>query len=135
MPRRDLHVITHTFGEDAQIVRQGVGVRNAQGIFLHGDPTITPVRLASAPLRTFETRLVDGQTRKELPEGVRLERARKFYIPVTGFDRVAPVRKGDAKTGPDVIRYRGTDYDVLSVIDYSEEGFVEALGVQPDARA
>lgn len=116
------------FGEKAVLVQQAAGERR-HGEFVEGDPVEKKIRLASAPL-TVQSLMT---MRELLPEGIHLQQTRKFWLvtPKAGF--VRPIRVGNGQTTGDIIKYRGTSYRVIFVpADYSEEGFVEVIGVRPD---
>ena len=133
MPVSDNRTLTHTFGENVTIRKQAPGSRDSKGIFVPGAITERHIRAATAPMRTFETRLVDGTIRDVLPEGARLEQARKFYIPAPdGTAPVSPVRTRENISDADIIIHKNDEYSVLAVIDYSDSGYVEVLGVRAD---
>ena len=133
MLRFDNRSLTKTFGEPAVIKRQRPGSRNDVGEFVPGEVERFDVMLTSVPMRTFETRLTDGFLRDMEAEGIRLEQARKFFIPSEdGESPVAPVRTKSDSTDPDVIEYKNVDYHVLAIIDYSDGGFAEVLAVRQD---
>ena len=120
-----------TFGENAEIVRQAPGHRS-RGKFISGEESVTAVRLASAPLTSRDM----AELRQVLPEGSRLAKARKFWVVTTDADAVAAVRVVDGEqTGPDIIRYRSTDYRAIYVVDYSETGFIEVVATRPNEGA
>ena len=66
-------VLSHpSFLEPAILLRSTEGIRNQYGEFEPGAPVATPMSLVSVP--------ITGQERLILPEGLRNEDVRKFYV-------------------------------------------------------
>ena len=100
------------FREEAVLIRQAAGSRNEYGEWQPGDPTEADVLLASAP--------ISGKAREQLPEGVRGDTLRTFWL----REEVDAVEEG--RHAGDQIRHDGTTYRIVMVRDWG--GFREAHG-------
>ena len=67
------------------------------------------------------------EQREDTPAGARLSLGRHFLINTNSNAKIQPL--SDNNEG-DIIRYKGVDYRVSDVLDYSEEGFIEAIAWQ-----
>ena len=112
--------IERSFSEPATLIRAGEGGRNEVGEWVPGVDEETDVRATVAPVTAEDA----AETREVLPEGARLSDARRFWL----RQPVEAIRAGT--TDGDCLRYAGTEYRVLQVMDWSRGGFVEALAVR-----
>ena len=103
--------------EPAVLVRRSNGARNAYGEWVPADPVAVPVQLATAP--------TGSRVRESLPEGLRAEDLRSFWL----TEAVEAVAEG--RTAGDIIRHRGKEYRAIRVNDWG--AFREVVGVQTDA--
>lgn len=108
--------------EAAVIVSLASGDRNEHGEWVPGAKTETQILVVTAP--------VTGEDRDQLPEGLRLSEARKFWT----REAAASVRPG--ATDGDLVRYpatNGTEYRIVMVDDWG--AFRELTAVRPEAEA
>ncbi|MCY3553735.1 MAG: hypothetical protein OXH56_00290 [Gemmatimonadetes bacterium] len=103
--------------EAAVIVKTADGDRNEHGEWVPGAETETQILVVTAP--------VTGEDREQLPEGLRLSEARKFWT----LESSDAVREGEADG--DVVRYpaeNGTEYRVIMVDDWG--AFRELMAIR-----
>ncbi len=112
--------IEQSFSEPAAVIREGKGHYNDFEEWVPGEDEETDVRLTVAPVTAQDA----AEMREVLPEGARLSDARRFWL----REPVEAIRAGT--TDGDRVRYKGTEYRVLQVMDWSRAGFVEALAVR-----
>ena len=74
--------------ENGRVYMQQEGARNASGEFAPGGFLRVNVRLITTPLT--------GEDRMILPEALREEEARRFFIQAADVEAIAPMKVGDA---------------------------------------
>lgn len=114
---------TGRFDEDATLVRESAGERDADGIFRPGLVSEFELKVASAPSLSSST---PGESRSPLMQGARHREERVFWLPVDA----RALRRGDARTDSDFLRYNDQMFRVAEVSDWGS--FVEVVGVVPD---
>lgn len=102
------------FGESAILVRRSAGTTNAWDEHVPGAETTESITCASKAVE---------ERRDEEGGGSRLFLGRIFYVPTTSRTKIRPL--SDDSDG-DIIRYRGIDYRVSDIADYSAAGYVRA---------
>ena len=111
------------FGENAILVRQTTTGRRVRGVYQPSDPVRKRIRISSVPASP-------SQVRNVLPEGLRVYQARRFWMVTSDQNEAAALRRGAVgSSNPDVVIYRGLEYHICDVMDYSEDGFIEVIGV------
>ena len=109
-----LNSLPDHFAETAVLVRRAAGTRSDWGELLPGAEITESVTVATWPVT---------EARNETEAASRLYLGRNFLINTNSRTKVQPLRSGGEG---DIIRYRGVDYRVSDVFDYSEEGFIQA---------
>lgn len=125
MIQRPQHLLASTLwrlGEEAVLVRESGGTRNAYGEWVSGPTTETAIRIATYPEGLGTS---DDQSLHQLLEagGIRIDDVRRFYTQ-------ADVSPGDDDRGGDILRWQGHTYEVMQVVDYST--YREIRAVQQD---
>ncbi|MYC27948.1 MAG: hypothetical protein F4X63_08175 [Nitrospira sp. SB0662_bin_26] len=110
-------ILSHQLSESATLIRETEGSRNMYGEFVPGVITETPVTVVTVP--------VDGEERLILPEGLREEDLRKFYLR-------HDIEVLDDDHAGDKIRYLSKEYRMMVAEDWGE-GYTEAVGKYPSS--
>lgn len=108
-------LLSNTLAEPAVLIRETMGGRNDYGEYVEGTITQTDIRVITAPL--------SGEERQILPEALRTEDLRKFWL---RYD----VEILDADHRGDVLEHLGKGYRAMTVERWGG-GIVEVLGKAP----
>ena len=120
--RQSARRVIGRFSETVEIVRRTEGQRSNRR-WVPGEPETEIVKAAVNPIQA-------GEVRDVLPDGARVDSALRFFIVSRPGRELAALRTG--KTQADEIRYRGVDYRVFSVEDFSAFGHIEVVALAPD---
>ena len=118
------HTIGKRFRETATLIRHEPGAYNEYGEWVSGAEVPMEVTVVSAPTDAATVRNV-------LPEGVRLQDARRFWLP----DHPQPVRLGAEASSGDILQYAGVRYRVHHAEDWRPHGFVEVLAIREEGQS
>ena len=113
------------FTEDAVLIRQTAGARSSAGVFVSGSESQTPIKVATAPMRS-KTGI--AEMRDVLPAGARHTEERTFWVNMP----LSALRRGAESTDSDYIEYREQIYRVQGVSQWDADGFTEVECVLPD---
>lgn len=104
------------------LTKQGVGSRDATGVYVPGADQVLPLIGSVQPL--------DGKSRAQLPEGERLLDAICVLFYTTDHDAIAPLRIGAAQTNSDTITWNGLQWAVRVVHDMASYGHLEVFATR-----
>ena len=118
---------TLRYAEDATLVREAAGTRNADGKFMPGAVIEESIKVLSAPYASSGGD--SSEARTPMRQGARHRERRVFWLTMDARS----LRRGESRTDSDFIRYGGQMYRVTQVDDWQPHGVVQATGVVPDA--
>lgn len=107
-------IASGAFSETVTLISQSPGYRDNKGYFREGAMTTNSVGAVTHP--------VEGEERDTVPEGLRTEELRAFYLAVP----VIPVVEGKTGQNGDIIVWGGKNWRVVVVEDWG--GFWKAIG-------